>query len=73
MNDGPRGPIRVSHLSVGFQLLLVLILIGSCSGGSERVTNTSSTDTAALRQQVQRLETEVRALRQDLRHQRKQP
>jgi hypothetical protein len=46
------------QLSFGFQLLIILILIGSCAGGSEPVRD----DTTNLEQQISKLRVEVRRL-----------
>lgn len=63
-----------SQLSVGLQILLIVILVGSCSGGSNNaVINDSGagsdvgSDVSMLSEDVQRLEREVRRLRAEIR------
>ena len=67
-------PIRFGHFSTGLQVLLILILVGSCAGGSSsQDTPTQTTTTVdngevitgvqSLREDVQNLERQVRALR----------
>lgn len=64
-----RGPIRFSHFSTGLQVLLILILVGSCAGGSSQATQDTvddsgvSTEVQLLRKDIQKLERQVRALR----------
>lgn len=64
-----RGPIRFGHFSTGLQVFLILILLGSCAGGSSQATQTTvdnsnvSTEVQLLREDVQNLERQVRALR----------
>ncbi len=56
--------IRFTQLSVGFQIFLVCILIGSCSGGSASVDD-NSTESQSL-QELQSLQNEVRGLREEV-------
>lgn len=69
MSADTRGPIRFSHFSTGLQVLLILILVGSCAGGSSQATQEAvdtgdvSSEVQSLRQDVQQLERQVRALR----------
>lgn len=63
-----------SQLSVGLQLVLILILVGSCSGGSNNAVINDrgssadvSSDVSMLGEDVRRLEREVRRLRAELR------
>jgi hypothetical protein len=49
------------QLSAGLQIILILILIGSCSGGSEPVRD-ETFSTSNLEQQISKLRVEVRRL-----------
>jgi hypothetical protein len=66
----PSGDQRFSfkQLSVGLQIILTLILVGSCSGGSSNsvVRDEVGSDIDALREDVRRLETQVRRLRREV-------
>lgn len=57
------GIIHFTQLSVGFQILLICILIGSCSGGSESVRDDSSHELRVLQEEVRGLREEVEGLR----------
>lgn len=69
MSSENRTPIRFGHFSTGLQVLLILILVGSCAGGSSQAQDeydnggSDSSEIQALRQDVQGLERQVRALR----------
>jgi hypothetical protein len=61
------------QLSLGLQIILIFILLGSCSGASNNsVTNpgVSADDAEQLRRQVTTLSSEVRQLRRELHRQR---
>lgn len=65
--------LTFGQLSVGLQIILILILVGSCSGASNNsVTNPGITDDEVqqLRQDIRSLNTEVRQLRREVRRQR---
>ncbi len=73
MSADIRGPIRFGHFSTGLQVVLILILVGSCAGGSSDTVNNDadvnndavvSSDVQSLRQDIQNLD--VQSLRQDI-------
>jgi hypothetical protein len=71
----PPAPRRLTfgQLSVGLQIILILILVGSCSGASNNsVTNPGINDgeIQQLRQDISGLDKEVRQLRREVRRQR---
>ena len=49
---------KFGQLSAGLQIIVILILIGSCSGGSQQVT--TDVDTTNLEQQISKLRVETR-------------
>lgn len=55
--------IHFTQLSVGFQILLICILIGSCSGASVNVRGNDSAELRDLQQEVRGLREEVEGLR----------
>jgi hypothetical protein len=73
MDPTPPERLRFGHLSVGLQIILILILVGSCSGGSDNsVVNpgVSDDEIQQLRQEISSLDKEIRRLRKEVRRQR---
>ena len=73
MDPPPQRRLTFGQLSVGLQIVLILILIGSCSGASNNsVTNpgVADDDVQQLRQEIRSLDNEVRQLRREIRRQR---
>jgi len=70
MSSPPRTRFTFGQLSVGLQIILILVLVGSCSGASNNsVTNPSVDDeeVVVLQEQVDELSTEVKSLRGEVR------
>jgi hypothetical protein len=61
--------LSFSQLSVGLQIIVVIILIGSCSGASNNdivQDSATSSEVQALSDEVRMLEREIRRLRRDV-------
>lgn len=68
MESAPRR-FTFAQLSTGLQILLILILVGSCAGASDNsVTDqgASNSDVQQLSEQITGLEEEVRRLRREV-------
>ncbi|MEA2142402.1 MAG: hypothetical protein QOI64_832 [Solirubrobacteraceae bacterium] len=64
--------LTFGQLSVGLQIILIIILVGSCAGGSNNsVTNEDvSGEVQVIGEQITSLEDEVRRLRSEVRRSR---
>jgi hypothetical protein len=54
-NHDDDGVIHFTQLSIGFQIFLICILIGSCSGGSDSVRGDDSAELRTIQEEVRGL------------------